>query len=188
MGRTNYGYICDELIAEIGRRLDLNNVQVEETLAYYSMLHRKPIGKHHVQVCTNIACMLRGGAELLEHAKKRLEIGHKEVTKDGVFSLEEVECIGACTGAPAMQVNYDFYENLTPLKFDRHHRRSRQGQARAAARRDYRRAARTRETGNPADQQEVGHQGFPQNRCLSAERRLPGAGKSAEADDPGIHH
>src|SRR5437764_5225620 len=114
-------YVCisDEMIAEIARRLDLRTVQVEETLAYYSMLHRKPGGKHHVQVCTNVACMLRGGAELLEQAKKRLEIGHKEVTTDGVFSLEEVECIGACTGAPAMQVNYDFYERLDPLKFDR---------------------------------------------------------------------
>src|SRR6202521_5439512 len=113
------GFISDEMIAEIARRLDLNNVQVEETLAYYSMLHRKPMGRHHVQICTNVACMLKGGYELLERAKKRLEIGHKETTADGVFSLEEVECIGACTGAPAMQVNYDFYENLTALKFDR---------------------------------------------------------------------
>jgi NADH-quinone oxidoreductase subunit E len=118
-GQDELGAVTDELIAEIAKRLGLNNVQVEETLAFYSMLHRKPIGKHHVQVCTNVACMLRGGAELLEHAKKRLEIGHKEVTKDGVFSLEEVECIGACTGAPAIQVNYDFYENVTPLNLDR---------------------------------------------------------------------
>src|ERR1700731_784366 len=118
-GQDELGSVSDELIAEIARRLGLNNVQVEETLAFYSMLHRQPIGKHHVQVCTNVACMLRGGAELLEHAKKRLEIGHKEVTKDGVFSLEEVEGIGACTGAPAIQVNYDFYENVTPLRFDR---------------------------------------------------------------------
>jgi NADH-quinone oxidoreductase subunit F len=117
--QDEYGHISDEMIEEIGRRLDLNNVQVEETLAYYSMLHRKPMGKHHVQICTNVACMLRGGYEILERAKKRLEIGHKETTQDGFFSLEEVECIGACTGAPAMQVNYDFYENLTPLKFDR---------------------------------------------------------------------
>src|SRR6266436_5735085 len=117
--QDEYGHISDEMIAEIGRRLDLNNVQVEETLAYYSMLHRKPWGKHHVQICTNVACMLKGGNEILERAKKRLEIGHKETTADGVFSLEEVECIGACTGAPAMQVNYDFYENLTALKFDR---------------------------------------------------------------------
>jgi len=117
--QDEYGCVSDEMIAEIARRLDLNNVQVEETLAYYSMLHRKPMGKFHVQVCTNVACMLRGGNEILERAKKRLEIGHKEVSEDGVFSLEEVECIGACTGAPAMQVNYDFYENLTALKFDR---------------------------------------------------------------------
>src|SRR6476646_6849250 len=117
--QDEFGYITDDIIHEIARRLDLRPVQVEETLEYYSMLRRKPVGKHHVQVCTNVACMLRGGYEILEQAKKRLEIGHKETTKDGVFSLEEVECIGACTGAPAIQVNYDFYENLTPLSFDR---------------------------------------------------------------------
>ena len=117
--QDEYGCVSDEMIAEIARRLDLRTVQVEETLEYYSMLHRKPMGKHHVQICTNVACMLRGGTELLEAAKKRLEIGHKETTADGVFSLEEVECIGACTGAPALQVNYDFFENVTPLKFDR---------------------------------------------------------------------
>ena len=97
--QDEYGYISDEMIAEIARRLELRTVQVEETLAYYSMLRRKPMGKHHVQICTNVACMLRGGNELLDQAKKRLEIGHKETTTDGVFSLEEVECIGACTFA-----------------------------------------------------------------------------------------
>jgi NADH-quinone oxidoreductase subunit F len=117
--QDEFGFVSDQMIAEIARRLDLRTVQVEETLAYYSMLRRKPMGKHHVQICTNVACMLRGGAELLEAAKKRLEIGHKETTADGVFSLEEVECIGACTGAPALQVNYDFFENVTALKFDR---------------------------------------------------------------------
>ena len=116
--QDEYGCVSDEMIQEIARRLDLRTLEVEETLAYYSMLHRKPMGKHHVQICTNISCMLRGGYQILEQAQKRLEIGHKEVTSDGVFSLEEVECIGACTGAPAMQVNYDFYENLTPDKFD----------------------------------------------------------------------
>src|SRR5947209_9927151 len=117
--QDEFGFVSDEMISEIATRLGLRSVEVEETLAYYSMLRRKPMGKHHVQVCTNVACMLRGGYEILEQAKKRLEIGHKETTKDGVFSLEEVECIGACTGAPAMQVNYDFYEELTPIKFDR---------------------------------------------------------------------
>jgi NADH-quinone oxidoreductase subunit F len=117
--QDEFGYITEDIIHEIARRLDLHPVQVQETLEYYSMLHRKPVGKHHVQVCTNVACMLRGGTELLEHAKKRLEIGNRETTKDGMFSLEEVECIGACTGAPAMQVNYDFYENVTTRNFDR---------------------------------------------------------------------
>ncbi len=118
-GQDEYGYVTDELVVEIAKRLDLHTIQVEETLAYYSMLRRKPAGKHHVQVCTNVACMLRGGTELLEHAKKRLEIGNRETTPDGVFSLEEVECMGACTGAPAVQVNYDFYENVTTRSFDR---------------------------------------------------------------------
>ncbi len=117
-GQDQFGEISDALIEEIARRLDLKVIQVVETLAYYSMLHRKPMGKHHVQVCTNISCMLRGGNQLLEHVERKLEIGNKQVTKDGVFSLEEVECIGACTGAPAMQVNYDFYENLTPETAD----------------------------------------------------------------------
>ena len=117
--QDEYGFVSEQMIEEIARRLDLRTIQVTETLAYYSMLHRKLIGKFHVQVCTNVSCMLRGGQRILEHAKRRLEIGHKEVTRDGVFSLEEVECIGACTGAPAMQVNYDFYEELSPGKFDR---------------------------------------------------------------------
>src|SRR5580704_17646651 len=116
--QDSFGFISDEMIDEIAKRLDLNTLQVTETLAYYSMLRRKPAGKYHVQVCTNISCMLRGGNKILEHVERKLEIGHKEVTKDGIFSLEEVECIGACTGAPAMQVNYDFYENLTPETLD----------------------------------------------------------------------
>jgi NADH-quinone oxidoreductase subunit F len=116
--QDQYGYLSDEILEEIGRRLNLNLIQVKETLAYYSMLRRKPVGKYHVQVCTNISCMLRGGYELFNHVQKRLGIGNKETQPAGTFSLEEVECMGACTGAPAMQVNYDFYENLTPAKVD----------------------------------------------------------------------
>jgi len=109
-----FGFVNEELIAEIAQRLELNTLQVSETLSYYSMIRRAPAGKYHVQVCTNVSCMLRGGRQILEAAQKRLEIGHKGLTHDGMFSLEEVECIGACTGAPAIQVNYDYYENLTP--------------------------------------------------------------------------
>jgi NADH-quinone oxidoreductase subunit F len=110
------GYVSDDLIAEIARRLDVNTLQVTETLAYYSMIRRAPAGKYHVQVCTNVSCMLRGSRQIWEFVQKKLEIGNKEVTPDRMFSLEEVECIGACTGAPALQVNYDFYENLTPSR------------------------------------------------------------------------
>jgi len=116
--QDRFGFLSDEIIEEIARRLDLNKLEVEETLAYYSMLRRKPAGRHHIQVCTNISCMLRGGHELYRHVQRRLGIGNKQVTASGTFSLEEVECIGACTGAPAMQVNYDYYENLNLDKVD----------------------------------------------------------------------
>ena len=113
-----FGFLSDELLTDIAQRLDLNMTQVTETLAYYSMLRRKPVGRYHIQVCTNISCMLRGGNELYAHVQKRLGIGNKEVSPSGTFSLEEVECMGACTGAPAMQVNFDYYENLDPEKVD----------------------------------------------------------------------
>jgi NADH-quinone oxidoreductase subunit F len=116
--QDQFGSLSDEILDEIARRLDLNTVQVTETLAYYSMLRRKPAGRNHIQVCTNISCMLRGGNELYAHVQKRLGLHNKEVSPTGTFSLEEVECMGACTGAPAMQVNYDFYENLDPDKVD----------------------------------------------------------------------
>jgi len=91
---------------------------VIENIGYYSMLHRNPLGRYNLQVCTNVSCMVKGGEEILGHCKRRLGIGHKETTADGLFSLEEVECLGACCGAPAMQVNYDFYEDLTSEKID----------------------------------------------------------------------
>ncbi len=112
------GSLSDEVIAELARRMDLTELEVRNVISYYSMLTTKPRGKYNVQVCTNIACMLRGGEELLEHCEKKLGIGHKGTTPDGVFSLEEVECIGACSWAPAVQVNYDFHENLTNAKMD----------------------------------------------------------------------
>jgi NADH-quinone oxidoreductase subunit E len=112
------GYLSDEVVREIASRLELTELDVRNVISYYSMLTTKPRGKYNVQVCTNIACMLRGGEELLEHCEKRLRIGHKGTTPDKQFSLEEVECIGACSWAPAIQVNYDFHENLTPEKLD----------------------------------------------------------------------
>ena len=112
------GYVSDEVISELARRLALTQLEVRNVISYYSMLTTKPRGKYNVQVCTNIACMLCGGEEIFEHCQQKLGIGHKDTTADGLFSLEEVECIGGCSWAPAVQVNYDFHENLTPEKMD----------------------------------------------------------------------
>jgi NADH-quinone oxidoreductase subunit E len=113
------GYLSDEVIAELAARLDLTELEVRNVISYSSMLTLKPKGKYNVQVCTNICCMLRGAEELFDHAKQKLGIGHKMTTQDGQFTLEEVECIGACSWGPAMQVNYDFHENLDEEKFDK---------------------------------------------------------------------
>lgn len=112
------GSITEDLIQEVAKRAGVPRIQVDEVIGYYSMLRRKPMGKYHVQVCTNISCLLVGGEELYHHACKKLGIGHKQVTPDGQFSLEEVECMGACSWAPAIQVNYDFHHFITPEKFD----------------------------------------------------------------------
>jgi NADH-quinone oxidoreductase subunit E len=112
------GYLSDEAIAEIAERLQLRELDVRNVISYYSMLTTKPRGKYNVQICTNIACILRGADDLYHHCQEKLGIRHKQTTPDGQFSLEEVECIGACSWAPAMQVNYDFHENLTAAKVD----------------------------------------------------------------------
>ena len=112
------GYLTEAAIAEIAQRIGITELDVRNVLSYYSMLRTAPVGQYHVQVCTNISCMLRGGQELFEHCKDKLGVGHKQTTPDGVFSLEEVECIGACCWAPAVQVNYDFHDNLTPEAMD----------------------------------------------------------------------
>jgi NADH-quinone oxidoreductase subunit E len=116
--RDEVGCVSDEVVREIAARLELTDLEVRNVVSYYSMLHTRPIGKYNIQVCTNISCMLRGAERIFEHIGKRLGIGHKQDTPDGLFHLEEVECIGACSWAPAMQVNYTFHENLTPEKVD----------------------------------------------------------------------
>jgi NADH-quinone oxidoreductase subunit E len=112
------GFLSDEAINELAGRLELTELEVRNVISYYSMLTTHPRGKYNVQVCTNIACLLRGGEELFEHCEKKFGVKHKGTTADGLFSLEEVECIGACSWAPAVQVNYDFHENLTTEKLD----------------------------------------------------------------------
>jgi len=108
------GYLSDAVIAEVASRIGITELDVRNVATYYSMLRFKPAGKYNVQVCTNISCMLRGGYDILERFQEELGIHHKGVTPDGLFSLEEVECIGACCWAPAIQVNYEFHDELSP--------------------------------------------------------------------------
>ena len=113
------GYLSDPVIAEVAARIGITELEVRNVISYYSLLRTKPVGKYHVQVCTNISCMLRGANQVFDHCKRSLGIENKGVTPDGLFSLEEVECIGACSWAPAAQVNYDYHENLTPESVDK---------------------------------------------------------------------
>jgi len=112
------GFLSDEAVSYVAGKVDLSELEVRNVISYYSMLTTKPRGRYNLQVCRNICCMLRGADDIIDHVKEKLHIPHKGTTDDGVFSFEEVECIGACSWAPAMQVNYDFHENLTPQKVD----------------------------------------------------------------------
>jgi NADH-quinone oxidoreductase subunit E len=108
------GYLSDAVVAEIARRIGITELEVRNVATYYSMLRFKPAGQFNIQVCTNISCMLRGAYEVYERFQEELGVGPHGVTPDGVFSLEEVECVGACCWAPAVQVNYDFHDELKP--------------------------------------------------------------------------
>ena len=112
------GAITDDAIHELAQRVELSDLEVRNVISYYSMMRTHPIGKYNLQVCTNVSCLLRGGEEILDHCKKRLGVGNKQSTPDGLFHVEEVECIGACSWAPAIQLNYDFHHNVTPEKLD----------------------------------------------------------------------
>lgn len=108
------GYLSGAVIAEVACRIGITELEVRNVASYYSMLRFKPAGKYNIQICTNISCMLRGAYDVYERFQQELGVDPKGVTPDGLFSLEEVECIGACCWAPAAQVNYDFHDDLKP--------------------------------------------------------------------------
>ena len=118
IGQEQNGYISNEVIEEVARVLELTNEEVFGVVSFYTMYHQKPMGKHHIQVCTNVSCMLRGGYEIWERVKEKLGIDNLEVTEDSNFSLEEVECMGSCGTAPMIAVNEDYYENLNTEKVE----------------------------------------------------------------------
>ncbi|MBK7543966.1 MAG: NADH-quinone oxidoreductase subunit NuoE [Candidatus Competibacteraceae bacterium] len=115
----NGGWLTTELMDAVADYLDMPPIAVYEVASFYSMFELKPVGRHNIAVCTNISCMLRGGETVLGHIEKKLGIKLGESTPDGKFYLKrEEECLAACCGAPMMQVDHVYYENLTPEKVD----------------------------------------------------------------------
>lgn len=112
------GYITNEIIKTIASLLEMHPHDVLGVVTFYTMYFQKPMGKHHIQVCTNVSCMLRGAYDIWNQVKEKLKISNLEVTSDGKFSLEEVECMGSCGTAPMFAINEDFYENLTKEKVE----------------------------------------------------------------------
>jgi NADH-quinone oxidoreductase subunit E len=116
----NQGYLTPPLMDAIAAYLQLPPIQVYEVASFYSMFETHPCGRHHVSICTNISCMLRGAEDLVAHVEQRLGIRHGESTADGRIYLKcEEECLAACTGAPMMMVDHVYHENLTVAALDR---------------------------------------------------------------------
>jgi NADH-quinone oxidoreductase subunit E len=112
------GWVTDEAMAHIGELLGLTSAEVLGTCSFYEMFKREPVGTYLVNVCTNISCQLLGGEELLEHVEESLGVKAGATTPDGLFTVEDVECIAACTEAPCLQVNYRYFHRITHGEFD----------------------------------------------------------------------
>ena len=118
IGQEQNGYISLEVIKEVAEVLGMTTEEVLGVVTFYTMYHQKQMGKYHIQVCTNVSCMLRGGYEIWNQVRDKFGIDHMEVTADQKFSLEEVECMGSCGTAPMIAVNEDYFENLSKEKVE----------------------------------------------------------------------
>jgi len=114
--QEKYGYISQEGMKYAAELVGISEEQVFGVVTFYTMFNTKPIGKYHLQVCTNVSCMLRGAYELLEKLEKELNLKKGEISSDGLFTISEVECLGSCGTAPVVQINEDYYENLNEEK------------------------------------------------------------------------
>ncbi len=118
LAQSQDGYLSEEAMVEIAELVGVSPAEVRGTASFYDMLHTEPVGKHLVSICTNIACMLAGAYELLEHATESLGVHSGQTTSDGEITLEEVECIAACDRAPCVSVNHRFFLDVDPDTFD----------------------------------------------------------------------
>jgi NADH-quinone oxidoreductase subunit E len=114
----NGGWLSVDLIEAVAEYLEMPPIAVHEVATFYTMYDLKPVGRHKVCVCTNISCQLNGSSRIMGHLQKKLGVNPGETTPGGKFTLKEVECLGACGGAPMMMVDKTYYENLTPEKVD----------------------------------------------------------------------
>ena len=115
----NEGFLTAELMNDVADYLDLPTIQVYEVATFYSMFQTRPVGRHNVAICTNVACMLRGADDIVEHVERKLGIKTGESTEDGrIYLKREEECLAACCGAPMMMVDHKYHENLTKEKVD----------------------------------------------------------------------
>lgn len=112
--KENKGWVSDEVIHHLSKVMELPESRIHEVFTFYTMFNQKPVGKYHVQVCTNISCALNGGRELTDHICKELKVGLNQISEDGRYTISKVECLGSCGTAPMMQVNDNYFENLTP--------------------------------------------------------------------------
>lgn len=112
------GYYNQDILKEIADLLELSSMEVSETVSFYTYFPKEGVGKYHIQVCTNLSCSLLGAEELVKYLEGKLKIKAGETTPDGLFTLSTVECLGSCGTAPVMQINQDYYENLTKAKVD----------------------------------------------------------------------
>jgi len=115
----NAGFLSEQLMDAVADYLDIPHMAAYEVATFYTMYNLKPVGEHVINVCTNISCMLRGSKEIVEHFNKRLSIKFGETTEDNKFTLKEVECQGACAGAPMCEIDKVFHEDLTAEKIDK---------------------------------------------------------------------
>src|SRR5580658_7787436 len=116
----NQGFLTPPLMDAVADYLGLPNIQVYEVASFYSMFETKPVGRHHVSICTNISCMLRGSKEIVDHVENKLGVKTGESTADGrIYLKREEECLAACTGAPMLMVDHVYHEHLTNETVDR---------------------------------------------------------------------
>lgn len=118
MAQEQFGWISQDVMKYVAGLLNVPYGHVYGVVSFYTMFNTKPVGKYHIQVCTNISCQLRGAEEMLDHLYSKLDVGIGETTKDDKFTVTEVECLGSCGTAPMMQVNDEYYENLSLEKVD----------------------------------------------------------------------